>query len=68
MNTREFFSELYQGIPPEKVTYCYTLPRKKCEPFLRWARRRIPLARSFPPRQLDGGYAPAGGGIRQKPL
>lgn len=33
MNTQEFFSELYQSVPPEKVTYCYTLPRRKCEPF-----------------------------------
>ena len=33
MNTQEFFSELYKGVPPEKVTYCYTLPRRKCEPF-----------------------------------
>ena len=33
MNTQEFFEELYRGIAPEKVTYCYTLPGKKCYPF-----------------------------------
>ena len=33
MNTQEFFSELYKGVPSEKVTYCYTLPGRKCKPF-----------------------------------
>lgn len=33
MNAQEFFSELYKGVPPEKVTYCYTLPCRACEPF-----------------------------------
>ena len=30
MNTHEFMAELYKGVPPEKVTYLYTLPRKQC--------------------------------------
>ena len=33
MNAQEFFPELYKGVPPEKVIYCYTLPRRKCDPF-----------------------------------
>ena len=30
MNTHEFMAELYKGVPPEKVTYLYTLPKKQC--------------------------------------
>ena len=30
MNAHEFMAELYKGVPPEKVTYLYTLPKKQC--------------------------------------
>ena len=32
MNAREFLSELYQGVPTDKMTYAFSLPGKKCYP------------------------------------
>ena len=33
MNAREFLSELYQGVPTDKMTYAFSLPGKKCYPY-----------------------------------
>ena len=34
MNAREFLSELYQGVPTDKMTYAFSLPGKKCYPYV----------------------------------
>lgn len=33
MNVKEFMAELYRGVPPEKVTYIFTLPDHATYPY-----------------------------------
>ena len=33
MNVKEFMAELYRGVPPEQVTYLFTLPDRATYPY-----------------------------------
>ena len=48
MNVKEFMAELYRGVPPEKVTYIFTLPDHVTYPYtIGQMDRMLDKARAF---------------------